>query len=154
MLQDIRFTLRTLRKNPGFACAAVLTLALGIGANAAIYSVIDNVLLHPIPFSEPDRLVALYQKNPRSDKNSIPYLNLQEWQKQSRTFEGIAGWRTDGFALTGQGAPENLLGLDVSENFFSVLPSVGFSSRGRSTNSKNTMSAPSPLRLPNLSTRV
>jgi putative ABC transport system permease protein len=121
MLQDIRFILRTLRKNSGFTCAAVLTLALGIGANTAIYSVIDNVLLHPIPFTEPDRLVALYQKNPRSDKNSIPYLNLLEWQKQSQTFEGIAGWRSDGFALTGQGAPENLMGLDVSENFFSVL---------------------------------
>src|SRR5215471_8363139 len=128
MLKDVRFALRTLRKNPGFTCAAVLTLALGIGANTAIYTVIDNVLLHPIPFTEPDRLVALYQQNPRNDKNSIPYLNLLEWQKQSQTFEGIAGWRSDGFALTGRGAPENLMGLDVSENFFSVLrvqPIVG-----------------------------
>src|SRR5579883_628921 len=121
MLQDLRFALRTLRKNPGFAIAAVLTLALGIGANTAIYTVIDSVLLHPIPFAEPDRLVAIYQKSPRSEKNSIPYLTLLDWQKQSQAFEGIAGWRSDGFAWTGHGDPENLMGLDVSENFFSVL---------------------------------
>jgi predicted permease len=121
MFQDIRFALRTLRKNPGFTCAVVLTLALGIGANTAIYTVIDGVLLHPIPFTEPDRLVALYQQTPRSEKNSIPYLNLLDWQNQTQAFEAIAGWRSDGFALTGRTGPENLMGLDVSENFFSVL---------------------------------
>jgi predicted permease len=120
-LQDVRFALRTLRKNPGYTCAAALTLALGIGANTAIYTIIDAVLLHPIPFAEPDRLVAIYQKTPRSERNSIPYLNLLDWQKQTQTFESIAGWRSDGFALSGRGDPEELNGMMVSENFFSVL---------------------------------
>jgi predicted permease len=120
-IQDIRFAIRSLRRSPGFTFAAILTLALGIGANTAIYTVIDGVLLHPLPFSEPDRLVALYQRTARSDKNSVPYLNLLDWQARSKTFEAIAGWRADGYALTGRGDPENLLGLDVSENFFSVL---------------------------------
>ena len=120
-IQDVRFALRTLRKNPGFTGAALLTLALGIGANAAIYTVIDSVLLHPIPFPEPDRLVAIYQKTGRVEKASIPYLNLLDWQRQTQTFEAIAGWRSDGFALTGRGEPEEVMGSMVSENFFSVL---------------------------------
>jgi len=121
LLQDVRFAWRTLRKSPGFTCAALLTLALGIGANTAIYTIIDGVLLHPIPFANPEKLVAMYQKTPRSVKNSIPYLNFLEWQKQTQTFESIAGWRSDGFALTGRGAPEELMVMMVSENFFSVL---------------------------------
>ena len=120
-LQDVRFAFRTLRKNLGFTCAALVTLALGIGANAAIYTVIDGVLLHPIPFPESDRLVAMYQKSVRSEKNSVPYLNLLDWQRQSQTFEAIGGWRTDGFTLTGREEPEQLSALMVSENFFSVL---------------------------------
>src|SRR5262249_19611125 len=121
LLQDVRFAWRTLRKSPGFTCAALLTLALGTGANTAIYTIIDGVLLHPIPFANPEKLVAMYQKTQRSEKNSIPYLNFLEWQKQTQTFESIAGWRSDGFALTGRGAPEELMGMMVSENFFSVL---------------------------------
>jgi predicted permease len=121
VLQDVRFALRTLHKNAGYTCAAVLTLALGIGANTAIYTVIDSVLLHPVPFANPDRLIAIYQKTARSEKNSIPYLNFLDWQKQTRTFESIAGWRTDGFAMTGRGDPEELMGMMVSENLFPVL---------------------------------
>jgi len=118
---DLRYAVRTLRANPGFTCAAVLTLALGIGANTAIYSVIDGVLLHPIPFSEPDRLVALYQKTPTGEENSVSYPNLVDWQQQSQTFEGIAGWLNDLLTLTVHGQPEQLVGMRVSSNFFSVL---------------------------------
>jgi hypothetical protein len=64
LIHDVRFALRTLRKSPGFTCAALLTLALGIGANTAIYAIIDGVLLHPIPFATPEKLVAMYQKTP------------------------------------------------------------------------------------------
>ena len=120
-IQDVRFALRTLAKKPGFACIAVLTLALGIGANTAIYSVIDGVLLHPIPFSEPERLVALYQKTHSSEKNSVSYPNLLDWQSQSKAFEAIAGMREDGFTLTTHGQPETIMGMMVSSNFFSTL---------------------------------
>src|SRR5271155_5502551 len=113
-IQDLRYALRILAANPGYTCAAVLTLALGIGANTAIYSVIDGVLLHPLPFPAPDRLVALYQKYRGSDKNSVSYLNLLDWQRQSRTFEAIAGQSDDSFTLTVHGQPEALTGEKVS----------------------------------------
>src|SRR5579864_3084564 len=99
---DLRYALRRLAANPGYTCAAVLTLALGIGANTAIYSVIDGVLLHPIPFPEPNRLVALDEKTGQ-EEGSVSYLNLLDWQRQSQTFEGIAGWLNDGLTLTGHG---------------------------------------------------
>src|SRR5262245_418470 len=121
MLQDLRFALRTVRKNPGFTCAAVLTLALGIGANTAVYSVIDGVLMHPIPFPDPDALVVMYQAGRNSDKNSVSYPNLLDWQRRSQAFEAIAGWRNDGFTLSGLGNAEALLGAMVTANFFSVL---------------------------------
>src|SRR5262245_41638057 len=119
--QDVRFAWRTLRRNPGFACAAILTLAISIGANTAIYAVVDGVLLHLLPFSEADQLVSIYQKNERSEKNSVPYLNLLEWQNKSKAFEAIAGWRTDGMNFTGRGEPQALNVLMISANFFDVL---------------------------------
>src|ERR1700760_4404870 len=78
-VQDVRFALRTLRRNPAFTFAALLTLALGIGGNAAIYSVIDAVLLHPVPFPGADRLVAIYQKSLHEDRNAVSYPNLLDW---------------------------------------------------------------------------
>ena len=120
-IQDMRFALRTLRKTPGFTCAALITLALGIGANTAIYSVIDGVVLHPIPFSDPDRLVALYQRTRDERRTSISYPNLLDFQRRSQTFEAIAGARTDGFTMTGRGEAEVVRGMMVSANIFSVL---------------------------------
>jgi putative ABC transport system permease protein len=76
MFQDLRLALRNFRNHPAFTCAVVLTLALGIGANTAVYGVVDGVLLHPIPFPSPDRLVAIYQKGKLSDKYSVSYPNL------------------------------------------------------------------------------
>jgi predicted permease len=122
VIQDLRYALRALRKNPGFTAVAVFTLALGIGANTAIYSVIDGVLLHPIPFPDSDRLVALYQTSLQvGDRNAVSYPNLLDWQRDTHMFEAIAGWRSDLFALTGHGQPENLMGGMVSADFFSVL---------------------------------
>jgi predicted permease len=120
-LQDIAFAIRSFRKNSGFTLAALLTLALGIGANTTIYSVIDGVLLHPIPFPEPDRLVVLYQSSQGNDKNAVSYPNLLDWQRSSQTFEAIAGWRTDIFTMTQSEEPEQLVGTMVSANFFSVV---------------------------------
>src|ERR1700690_2453689 len=107
-VQDFRFALRTFRRIPGFTFAALLTLALGIGANTAIFSVIDGALLHPIPFPESDRLVTLYQETPRDQKNAVSYPNLLDWQRRAQTFEGIAGVRNDSFTLAGRGEPEQL----------------------------------------------
>ena len=120
-LQDVRFALRGFRRNSGFTFAALLTLALGIGANTAIFSVIDAALLHPIPFPEPERLVTLRQKTARKDDASVSYPNLLDWQQRAQSFEGIAGVRGDSFTLTGRGEPEQLTALTVSSNLLSVL---------------------------------
>src|SRR5260370_12070849 len=119
--QDFRFALRTFGRSPGFTFAALLTLALGIGGTTAIFSVIDGELLHPIPFPDSSRLVALYQKTSRDQRNAVSYPNLLDWQQRTQTFEGIAGVRNDSFTLTGRGEPEQLMGLTVSSNLFSVL---------------------------------
>ncbi|HWF09843.1 MAG TPA: ABC transporter permease [Bryobacteraceae bacterium] len=121
LLQDARYGVRTLLHNAGFTSVVILTLALGIGGNTAIFSVIDGALLHPVPFPDAGRLVALYQKTPRDQRNAVSYPNLLDWQRQSKAFEGIAGVRNSGFTLTGYGAPRQLMGLMVSSNFFSVL---------------------------------
>jgi putative ABC transport system permease protein len=119
--QDVRYASRMLRKSPGFAAVAVLSLALGIGANTAIFSIVDGVLLNPIPYAEPDRLVSIYGTNANGTKNSISYPNFLDWQRDNQTFETLAAWRGGSFSLTGNGDPEFLTGQMVSANFFSVL---------------------------------
>lgn len=123
LLQDFRFALRTYRRSPGFTLAALVTLGLGIGGNTAIFSVIDGVLLHPVPFPDPDRLVTLYQKTPRDQKNAVSYPNLLDLERQSKTFEGIAGVRNQSFTLTGLGDPQQVMGMTVSSNLLFVLRS-------------------------------
>ena len=119
--QDVRFALRAFRRNPGFTFAALVTLALGIGANSAIFSVIDAALLHPIPFPEPDRLATLRQRTAHKDSASVSYPNLLDWQQRTQAFEAIAGVRQDSFTLTGLAEPEELNALTVSWNLLSVL---------------------------------
>ncbi len=121
--QDVRFALRAFRRNPGFTFAALLTLTLGIGANTAIFSVIDAALLHPLPFSEPERLATLHQTVPTAphEDNPLSYPNLLDLQERTQTFEGIAGVRSGSFTLTGRGEPEELRTLTVSWNLLSVL---------------------------------
>jgi predicted permease len=121
LLQDIRFGLRMLRKNPGFTAVAVLTLALGIGANTAIFSVVDAVLLNPVPFPQPDRLVNFYESTRLAPKSVISYPNFLDWEREAHNFSGMAAWVGDEFTLTGTSEPERLLGERVSANFFSVL---------------------------------
>jgi len=119
---DVRFAARSLRRTPGFTAAALLTLALGIGANTAIFSVVDAVLLHPLPFPEPDRLVALYGTSPQTNSNSISYPNFLDWQRDAKTFEALAIWRPEPFfILTDRGQTEPLSGQMVSADFFSIL---------------------------------
>jgi len=99
--QDIRYGLRQLRKRPGFAAVAVITLALGIGANTAIFSVVNGVLLSPLPFPEPDRLVTLHENKPNFEGGSVSYPNFRDWQKDNHTFSSLAISRPYDFSLIG-----------------------------------------------------
>jgi predicted permease len=121
LLQDLRFALRMLRKNPGFAAVAVLTLALSIGANTALFSVVNAVLLNPLPYDQPDRLLALYSKTPQFRTSSISYPNFLDWRRDARTFSSVAAFRGENFNLTGMGTPERLKAEMVSASFFPLL---------------------------------
>jgi predicted permease len=119
--QDLRYALRMLAKAPAFAAVAVLTLALGIGANTALFSVINSVLLAPLPFPQADRLMALFSKRIAFDTASISYPNFLDWQQSNRTFASLACYRPDDFNLTGAGQAEHIVGEMVSADFFSTL---------------------------------
>ena len=121
--QDLSFGVRTLIKKPGFTVVAVLTLALGIGANTAIFSLVNTVLLQPLPYKEPDRLVMLWESNPQKNFDILPVApaNYVDWRDQNSVFEEIATSRDGTYTLTGMGEPESLLGYRFSENFFRVL---------------------------------
>lgn len=121
LLQDLRYGIRMLRKSPGFAIVAVITLALGIGANAAIFSVVNGVLLNPLPYPQPDQLVALYQRTNQFTEASIPYPNFLDWRRENHSFSDLAAYRHDDFNLTGMGEAERLNGEMVSASFFPLL---------------------------------
>ncbi|HKO05890.1 MAG TPA: ABC transporter permease, partial [Candidatus Acidoferrales bacterium] len=125
--QDIRHGLRALWKNPTFAAIAVLTLALGIGANTAIFSVVHAVLLRPLPYADPDRLVVLRETSLLGE-SSDAYLNFVDWREQSRSFVSMGASRGDSFNLTGSGEPERLPGALVSAGWLETLgarPALG-----------------------------
>ncbi len=128
LFQDLRYGLRMLVKSPGFAAVAVATLALGIGANTALFSVINGVLLSPLPFPQPDQLVTLHENKPNFEGGSISYPNFRDWQRDNHTFSSLALARSYDFSLTGIGEAEQASGEFVSSDFFSVLgvkPTVG-----------------------------
>ena len=120
-LQDLRFGARTLRKNPGFTAIAVLTLALGIGANTSLFSVVNGVLLNPLPYPHPEQLVTLHESKPNFKTGSISYPNFRDWQKDNHTFSAMAITRSYDFSLTGRGDAEQLRARFISSDFFSVL---------------------------------
>src|SRR5438093_227762 len=123
LLQDLRYALRQLLKNPGFTAVAGLTLALGIGANTAMFSFVNAILLRPLPFKEPERLVMVftaYLQN-GSHKNWVAAPTLDEWRKQATAFEGLAARSFGGFVLTGDGQPETIPGSRLSANIFRLL---------------------------------
>lgn len=121
LIQDMRYGLRMLGKNPGFTAVAVVTLALGIGANTALFSVVNGVLLHPLPFNEPDRLLALYAHTKEFDRSSISYPNFLDWVRNNHSFSAMAAFRQDDFELTGMGEPERVKVEMVSAAFFPLL---------------------------------
>jgi putative ABC transport system permease protein len=121
--QDLRFGARMLGRSPGFAAIAVLTLALGIGANAAIFSVVNAVLLRPLPWSEPDRAVMIWSKWTAFDKTWVATGEVVDYRKRSRTLQDVAVWGGGQVNLTGDGEPERLAAASVSANTFSTLGS-------------------------------
>jgi len=125
---DIRYGFRMLLKNPGFSVIAIATLALGIGANTALFSVINGVLLNPLPYPNADRLVAVYAKTVEFPRASISYPNFLDWQRENKSFALLAAYRGDSLNLTGQGEAERLRTAMVSSTFFPVLgvnPAMG-----------------------------
>lgn len=121
-LQDFRYSLRQMAKSPGFAVIAILTLALGIGANTAIFSVVNGVLLNPLPYPEPERLMVLFHDKPNFANGSISFPNFLDWQRENQSFERMAAYRNTGdFALTGTSEPEAVPGEMVSAGFFEIL---------------------------------
>jgi len=131
MLQDLRFSIRLLTKNPGFFAVAVITLALGIGANTAIFSVVNAVLINPMPYRQPDRLMQFWETNPLKGWTQavVAPANLFDWQQQNQSFEDIGAYigsdkkgpGITGLQLTGSGEPERVQALFVTGNLFSVL---------------------------------
>ena len=123
--QDVRYASRVLRKAPGFTAVAILTLALGIGANTAIFSLVSGVLLRKPPISDPDRLMMLRSKNPKgvwaADRAPVSAPDFLDWRAQSTSFAGMAAASFDDFTLSGDFEPERVPGARVSPDFFSVL---------------------------------
>jgi putative ABC transport system permease protein len=144
ILQDLRYGFRMLLKSPGFTFVAVLALALGIGANSAIFSVVNAVLLRPLPFKEPSRLVILWEKNETQD-SSVAYPNFLDWRDASKAFEQMTAYRRDSFNLTGAGEPERLAGRLVTGNFFSTLGVQPFAGRDFVAEDDTPASAPTVI---------
>jgi len=130
LTRDIRYGLRTLRGKPGFSVVAILTLALGIGANTAIFSVIDSVLLRPLPYTDPASLVMVWESNSQqaNPHNTVSPPDFLDWGSRNSVFSGMAGLFDQRANLTGNGAPQEVALQDVTANFFSVLgvnPALG-----------------------------
>ena len=122
VFSDLQYAIRQLAKSPGFAVIAILTLTLGIGANTAIFSVVNAVLLNPLPYPQPDRIVALFHDKPNFRMGSIAYPNFEDWRRENRSFSSMAAYREmGGVTLSGDGEPQVVIGQMVSAGFFELL---------------------------------
>jgi len=119
--RDLIYAARTLKRNLGFTTIVVATLALGIGANTAIFSIVNGVLLSPLPFSAPSRLYVLYEKTSTSQRGSVSYLNFLDWRRSSHTFSSMGAFRKDNLVLTSMGRPERLHAAMISAGLLSTL---------------------------------
>jgi predicted permease len=134
LIQDLHYALRMLRKSPGFTATVVLTLALGIGVNTAVFSIVNGVLLNPLPYPQPDRLVTLHESKPNFDAGSISFPNFRDWRDQNTTFSAVAVTRSYAFSMTGIGKAEQVRGAFISADFFRLLgvePLIGRTFRPR-----------------------
>ncbi|HEY0701327.1 MAG TPA: ABC transporter permease [Candidatus Acidoferrales bacterium] len=119
--QDLRYGLRMMAGSPGFTAIAVLTLALGIGANTALFSVVNGVLLNPLPYPRPAELVAVYGSTPGFDHSPISYPDFLDWQRQTRSLASMAYYHNEDYNFTGEGEPERLSGYQISADYFATL---------------------------------
>ncbi|MGH9970960.1 MAG: ABC transporter permease [Pyrinomonadaceae bacterium] len=131
LFRDVRYGVRSLLKRPAFTLFAVITLALGIGANTAIFSVVNAVLLRPLPYRDSERIVTLWQNNAKAGvpRNDVSPANFLDWREQSRSFEAMAGVEPFGFSLIGNGEPERFPAWLVTEGFFETLGSSALHGR-------------------------
>src|SRR5687768_13494991 len=118
--QDVQYGARMLLKNPGITFVVILALALGIGANTAIFSVVNAVLLRPLPYDESDRLVSLSETSKSMDEISISYPNFSDWRNQNQVFEKVGVFNRNSYNLTGGGEPERILTAQISADLFSA----------------------------------
>src|SRR5262245_48847294 len=118
--QDLRYGARILLKTPGFTLIAVITLALGIGANTAIFSVVNAVLLRPLPFKDPERLVWIWATVPKLGQTNHSPVEFLAYQSQQTSFTEMAAYRNMSFTVTGGADPEHVQGLIVTTNYFSM----------------------------------
>ena len=128
LARDLRFSLRTLARNPGFTCVAVLAIALGIGANSTMFSVVQGVILSPLPFPQPERLVFVWQNRPGVPQLDASYPNFEDWQRNARSFDSMSAVVFHNFDLTAPGTAEHLTGIRVSSAFLGTLgvkPALG-----------------------------
>jgi hypothetical protein len=123
LMRDLGSGVRILTRNRGYALVAVLTLALGIGSNTAVFTIVNDVLLKPLPYNDPDRLVVVWERNSDAgrDRDPVAPRNFQDWVAAADRFEGLAAYRIEGFALTGSGEAEQLTNLVSTPNLFRVL---------------------------------
>jgi predicted permease len=127
--QDLRYGFRTLRKNPGFTAIAILALGLGIGANTAIFSVVNGVLLRPLSYPDPGRLLTIFETTPEFSQSSVAYPNFLDWRRESRSFTDMGVVGSHDFNFTGAGQPEQVSGEYVSASLFGVLGVTPFLGR-------------------------
>ena len=121
LIQDLRFGVRMLAKSPGFAAVAILTMTLGIGANTALFSVVNGILLNPLPYPDPDQLVTLAESKPNFDSGSISFPNFRDWRKANRTFSMMGISRSYSYSLTGRGEAEQVSAEFISSDYLAVL---------------------------------
>jgi putative ABC transport system permease protein len=129
-IHDLRYAVRTLLKKPGFAVIVILALAIGIGANTAIFSVVNGVLIRPLPYPDPDRIVMVWMNNTRMkiDQDIHSYANYVDYRDRNQSFEEIAAYSGVSLNLVGSGEPERVIGSMSTANLFSVLgvqPMIG-----------------------------
>ena len=123
LLGDLRYAGRTFRRSPAVTAIAVLTLAIGIGANSAIFTVVNAVLLRPLPYRDPGQITVVYERTAEFARQSVAYPNFRDWQASARSFSAMAAYRGADVILTGKGQPERLVGQHVSASLFDVLGS-------------------------------